>query len=44
MASENKIREWAAAILKILQDGTDDKAIENFVKFVSRRADALRGE
>lgn len=44
MASENNIREWTAAVLKILQDGTDDKTIQGFVKFVSRRADALNGE
>ena len=41
MASENKIREWAAAVLKILQEGSDDKTIENFVKFVNRKADTI---
>jgi hypothetical protein len=41
MANETKIKEWAAAVIKILQDGTEDKTIENFVKFVNRKADMI---
>ena len=43
MANETKIKEWTTAVLKILQEGSDDKAIQNFVKFVNGKADTIMG-
>ena len=41
MTSENKLREWSEAILKILQEGSEDKMIENFAKYMDQKARML---
>jgi hypothetical protein len=34
MVSETKLKEWSEAILKILQEGSDDKVVVEFAKLV----------
>mgnify|MGYP001626212008 CR=1 FL=1 len=41
MVSETKLKEWSEAILKILQEGSDDKAVVEFVKFLDDKASAI---
>lgn len=41
MVSENKLHEWAEAVLKILQEGSSDKAVADFAKFVDQKASML---
>lgn len=41
MVSENKLQEWAEAVLKILHEGSSDKAVADFVRFVSQKTSML---
>ncbi len=38
MVSETKLKEWTEAVIKILQEGSDDKAVVEFVKFLDDKA------
>jgi hypothetical protein len=41
MASENKLRDWVQAIMKVLEEGSSDPSVKEFTKFIDGKASAL---